>query len=204
MKKKILLYGGSFDPFHYGHRNMFLYALQMKDIKFDEALVYVSDPDQWKPENSKAPWYARYDIMMRSLSDCQNIFDSCGTKLVSSVYVNSEIRQCYAWQVVDLLRDNYDPYFLIGEDCVRTMSMWVNFKRLNEKVTFIVAGRENLDDEQYELSGMRSYKKMQFNLPISSTEIRKMLKEEEPNPKLELMLGAEAYEFIKYYNLYKD
>lgn len=165
-KEKILLFGGSFNPFHFGHLKILKQAEQTiqpnkifiipsgynpeKNISFDE---FISNEDRLK-------------ILELSLSNYQQY-------LVSDFEIKND-KFTYTYQTIAYFKKqfpNSEVYLLIGADQWNQFHMWKNYLEILKDTKIVVAKRNNvqinnsnLDIDPIIIPGI--------NYEISSTLIR--------------------------------
>lgn len=130
--KKVILFGGSFDPVHDGHINMATQALAQRNA---DELWFI--PTQVSPFKSKSSaFHHRFEMLeMR----CQE-----NEKFKVLDLEGKEAGPSYTIHTVEILREKHPHLafeFLIGDDQVKSLHEWKNFERLETMVDFIVYGR---------------------------------------------------------------
>lgn len=130
----IALFGGSFDPPHVGHEAV-VKALQ-KLSYIDKIVIMPTFLNPFK-HSFDAPAVLRLKWLKSIFLDDNNV-------LVDD-YEVSLGKKVPTIQTVTHLLKSYDKIFLvIGADNLANLEQWYHFKELKEKVTFIVASRENI------------------------------------------------------------
>ena len=175
--KKILIYGGAFDPPHLGHSRLLEKAIET--VSPDLTLVIPTGVSPHK-RRSGTPYWIRYDFAKRtflSLSD---------TVRISSL--ESKGRRNYTIQTIKKLHKQYpgaELYLLIGSDMLASFPTWHLYKRILSRCTVIAGAREADITDQLKKDADKLIKEggkvilMQFEpLDISSTELRTMIKED--------------------------
>lgn len=131
--KRIILFGGSFDPVHDGHINMAKKALEQR--KADECWFI---PTQVSPFKTKSTEFQHRFKMLefRCVEDERfRVLDLEGKLPGPSYTINTVLK----------LREKYPTYhfdFLIGDDQVDSLDQWKDYEKLESMLTFIVYGRE--------------------------------------------------------------
>ena len=133
--KKVAIYGGTFDPFHIGHRKL------LEDIKaelgVDEVIVAPNNVSPHKQGKFSAPKIIRYRIAKAALTGLDGIS-------VTDFDLNRD-GPSYTIDLVDHIRSQYMPgskfYFVIGEDNVKDLDTWKNIDELQKKVSFVAYTR---------------------------------------------------------------
>ena len=156
----IALFGGSFDPPHVGHEAV---VQQLQKLSYVDKIVVM--PTFLNP--FKIEFTAPAELRLKWLK-C--IFLDDNNVLVDN-YEVSLAKQVPTIQTVTHLLKTYDKIFLvIGADNLTNLEQWYHFKELKEKVTFIVASRENI-----EIS--RAFITLKVEENISSSILRKNINE---------------------------
>ena len=147
--RKIILFGGSFDPIHNGHIDM---ARRAKEaINADEVIFILAKNPRWKSPTSDVQ--ARLD-MLRLAVQKVNGFS------ISLYEVDSDAAINYTIDTVKHFRDVYpnaELYDLIGFDEVALFPQWKDAEELTKIVHLLDYGRTNfpLDKEivtQYQMT----------------------------------------------------
>ena len=134
-KRKIGLYGGSFNPIHVGH--IALARAIMNDYGLDEVWFIVSPQNPLKDESSLASDADRYDLVCRALANEQG--------MKASDYEFHLSRPSYMWNTLTSLTHDYpnDEFSLIiGADNWHCFSKWYNYKEILASYHIIVYPRD--------------------------------------------------------------
>lgn len=136
--KKILLYGGSFDPPHRGHKR--LLAAAMEAVRPDVTLVIPSDVAPHK-HRSKTPFALRMHMA--------RTFCALGAGVrVSGMEKADGKHKNFTLTTLKRVQKRYPGaalYFLIGSDMLLSFETWHRWRRVLRATTLVVASRE-LDD----------------------------------------------------------
>jgi len=156
-KKRIGIYGGTFDPVHHGHLILAREALETLKL---EKLIFV--PATVSPLKDAPIASAQMRLsMLRAAIEGETGFalDDC------------ELRRpppSYAIDTVEEIRkreSNAEIYYLIGEDNVPELSHWHRFEDLRTLVRFVVLDRTGLNTKH-------DYDVVHRKIDISATDIR--------------------------------
>lgn len=131
--RRIILFGGSFDPVHDGHINMAKKALEQREA--DECWFI---PTQVSPFKTKSTEFQHRFKMLefRCLEDERfKVLDMEGKLPGPSYTINTVLKLTKEYP--DLQFD-----FLIGDDQVNSLDQWKDYKKLESLITFVVYGRE--------------------------------------------------------------
>ncbi len=156
----IALFGGSFDPPHFGHKEIIKQALQALDI--DLLIVMPTYLNPFK-NNSHYDPQTRLELTKEMANEFQKVqvsdFEVLQNEKVATI------------QTVDYLYNQYKIekfYVIIGADNLEKLHLWNSFEELNEKVEFVVATRDKIKIDS-------QYKTLLVQCDISSTKIRETL-----------------------------
>lgn len=195
-KKKIGLFGGTFDPIHNGHVHLALYLIENKYV---DRLLFC--PTQQNPLKKKsvlsANLYHRQcmvKIVLEKISNCELIEESKGSSFF-----------------IDTLRDvknkfvNDNLYFIHGADILNTFHQWKDPEEILKISTPIIFARKTEYQKLEELhSFSQTLKEAIIDVPlfdISSTVIRSRLKN---NKTCLHLIPHKVFEYIQEHDLYKD
>lgn len=159
-KPKVAIFGGSFDPPHQGHQEIVQTALQSLDI--DLLLLVPTYLNPFK-DSSLASSQQR-------LNWCCTLFDPV-KKVCVKDYEVQQGKSTVTSQSVKYFSQSYDVcYLIIGADNLASLKKWHEYEWLNQTITWVIATRDNHD---LETDGLRAWKTLPLNAPMSSTQIRR-------------------------------
>ncbi len=159
-QESVALFGGSFDPPHIGHKSVVEEALLLDDI--DKIILVPTFLNPFKKVSFSTP---QERLKMTAEMFIEN----------TKVEVNDfEVRQNKTTKTATTLQyfqQQYDVrYLIIGADNLSSIDKWYNFEWLNRQITWLIATRNGYP---LDTSKLRSFKILEVNVDISSTEIRK-------------------------------
>ena len=180
-RKKILIFGGAFNPPHVGH--LLILKKAMEYIKPDDVIISVDKISPWKHVGNLAPYKYRLEMT-------NNLF---GNEIKYQIY-NNEHNYVYSCDIVkDISKNNPDAdlFFLVGQDQYDLITTWNNYDVINELTTIVCYRRgktpaRHIFDKHIILSDPA--------FDCSSSQIRL-------EPTIEL-LGQKNYDYIVANNLY--
>ena len=204
MKRKILLFGGSFDPIHNGHTVVARHAIG--HIGADE-LVFI--PAHRSPHKRLLPGAGSSErLRMTELA-------IAGEKMmcVSDCEINRD-PPSYTIDTVRLFRGLYgrdaELYWLVGGDVLDDLPRWYQIHELLDECAICLMLRPGFDapklDKFKDIFGHEQIRKLERNIilnpliDISSTEIRRRVAAGEDISKM-VHPAVEAY--IKEHGLYR-
>jgi nicotinate-nucleotide adenylyltransferase len=203
MKKKILLFGGSFDPIHNGHTIVAHHAIEHVGAS---ELVFV--PAHRSPHKRFSPGASASErLMMIELA-------VAGKKMmcVSDCEINRD-PPSYTIDTVRLFHDQYgddaDLYWLVGGDMLEDLPQWYRIRELLDECTVCLMLRPGFEVPQFDkfinVFGYEQVEKLKRNIilnplvDISSTEIRRMVVAGED---ISQMVHPAVATYIKAHGLY--
>ena len=156
--KTIALFGGSFDPPHIGHKAI---VEALKELDYIDKIIIM--PTFLNP--FKSSFSAPAELRLQWL---QEIFIGSENIEISSYEVNQN-RVVTTIETVEYLLKSYKKIFLvIGADNLASLELWNNYDKLKEKVTFLVASRDNIIIDEH-------FIQLKVDENISSTELREKM-----------------------------
>ena len=186
---KILIYGGSFDPIHQGHKK--LLAAALKEIKPDLCYVFVAYNSPYK-ELSQTPYLLRKKM-------AQAAFMPLYKNIIFDDFEFKKQRKVYTFETVKYIKQKYpkaEIFILVGTDCALTLDVWKNAEYNFKNATFVIGLRQGfkMPKPQYKAIILKDV------LPkISSTTLRLQIMLNGKTPKT---MPAEIAEIINKNLLY--
>lgn len=174
MKKRVLLYFGSFNPIHRGHIALAEYAIS--DGFADQVVLIVSPQNPHKEQGDLAAEFSRYEM-------CQA---ACAASLYPEQIQVSAVeftlpRPSYTIDTLNFLTENFGEQMefsiLMGADNIENFHRWKSYEQIIDNYPILVYPRTG-----YYLSRSQFADRVVFleNAPlfdISATEIRKAIAE---------------------------
>ena len=169
---KIAIYGGSFNPMHIGHEKIVDYVL--KNLDMDKIIIIpVGIPSH--RENNLEQSDTRLKI-------CKEIFKNNKKVEVSDIEIKNEGKS-YTYdtllKLIEIYGKDNEFFEIIGEDSLKNLKTWKNYKELLNLCKFIVFRRKDdknteIDSEFLNNKNIIILENEYYN--ISSTEIRNKVK----------------------------
>ncbi len=136
--KKLLFYGGTFDPPHSGHLHLLKQTL--KQLQFDKIIIMPTA----MPPHKQAAHFLSDELRLKA------------TKLLFSTVRNVEVSgweiqkggKSYSIETVEYLAEkysDYEIYFLMGSDMFLGFERWYKFEEILKKCTILTAPRTSED-----------------------------------------------------------
>lgn len=138
MGKKICIYGGTFNPIHFGHLLIATYAYE--ELNLDK-LFFVPSNISYLKSNVLASAH-RLKMTELAIADYEN-FE------LSSLEIDRG-GNSYSYETVDYFRKKYpdaDIFFLVGADSYLYMENWLNPGLIFSSATVAVALRDSSDTD---------------------------------------------------------
>lgn len=155
--RKVILFGGSFDPIHNGHLEVAKNAL--KDLKAESLWFILAKNSPFKSGHSN---YHHRLSMVKKMIGSYN-------KMKVSTIEETMPEPSYTIDTVRLLVKKYPNtkfYWLIGSDQIKDLDKWKEFEELDSLVEFVVYKRLGYDESH-------KYKEIKGSpIDVSSTSIR--------------------------------
>lgn len=209
----IAIYGGTFDPFHYGH----IYCIQniLEKTKVDQVHVIPAFQNPLKELSEGPSPQQRYEIAKIALSDFENV-----------TVDDQEIQRggkSYTVDTVDQFLENHRPEdinLIIGLDSFYQLPLWKDYEKLLESCNLIVISRpghvlpfsekdlppeiaQHVVAKDYSYMAMKSGRTIEFlrvpGLDIQATDVRKRLK---TGRNVNKFLDLNVQNYIKENDLY--
>ncbi|MCQ2454859.1 MAG: nicotinate (nicotinamide) nucleotide adenylyltransferase [Clostridia bacterium] len=188
----IILFGGTFNPFHNGHYLMLKTICKME--KTDKVLVI---PDHIPPH--KTTDYLASD--QDRINMCKAVCDEFSKAEVSDIEIIRKGKS-YTVDTVNELKKTYihdDFYFVCGADMISILDKWYNWQELIGKVTFLAFSR---NDNGKFIEDVNRMKKLGAKIEIISTPIPDISSTSLRNKLDENYLPKCVYDYIKEKGLY--
>ncbi|MGB2579051.1 nicotinate-nucleotide adenylyltransferase [Elusimicrobium simillimum] len=170
---KVLLFGGSFDPVHKGHKA--LLASAVREIKPDAVHIVPAYHSPFK-ERSNTPFKLRMEMARRAFADIN-------ANIIYDDFEDRRKKKTYAWEVVSHLMAAYAKaqiFMLVGTDALNEIAQWANPQFLFKNTT-IVAGKR---------VGLAAKEKLPFKYHTLKARLPKMSSSQ---LRLEMMIAGNAY-----------
>lgn len=178
MKKKIGIYGGSFNPIHHGHIGVAKYVKEY--AKLDEVWLMVSPNNPLKDSKILAPEKERLEDVKNAIKDIPGLV-ACDFEfyLPKPSYTADTLKALvkHAKNIKRKGEITYDCEFslIIGEDSLATLPQWKDYEYIVNNFTIYVYPRHGVNSTQVKQIPIHENIKILYDAPyidISSTEIR--------------------------------
>lgn len=167
--KNICIFGGSFNPVHYGHLRL---AKAARDrIGFDEVWLMVSPQNPLKKNRELMPDDFRFAMVQKAVERYKGI--------VASDFEFGLSRPSFTWNTLQHLEQSFPNYsfsLLIGADNWHNFGLWKNHEQILERYRIIVYPRTGFPINDADLPLNVCVLDVE-RINISSTQIRSRLAE---------------------------
>ena len=198
-KKRIALYGGTFDPVHLGHLDI---ARRVSEVFEIEKVIFV--PAQVAPHKIGRPVTEplhRFAMLALATQDDPG--------LVVSTFELDEPDRRYTVDTIEhfqhVLNDSTELFFIMGADSWSEITTWREWERLLTMTNYIVVSRPGfeLTKDHVGPHGDRvSFTDVVMN-DVSATNIRRLASEGRTDELVNLLPGP-VLEYIKKYGIYRE
>ncbi len=155
----IALFGGSFDPPHFGHKSVVKEALKVLEI--DRLIVVPTFLNPFKR--------ASHFTTGERLQLTKELFKGFD-KVTVDDYEIEEQKPTPTAQTLKYFQQKYNvEYLIIGADNLEHIEKWYEFEWLNAQITWVIATRKGYEIKSNKL---RDVKILEVEVDISSTQIR--------------------------------
>jgi len=159
----IAIFGGSFDPFHIGHKKIVSLALEELDIS--KLFIVPTFLNPFK-DSSFLDANTRLELLNNMYENDKDI------EIISYEVNNNERTPTY--KTLQYLKKNYSLnkiYLIIGADNLKDIHLWYNFKNLVQEVEFVVVSRDSFSLENEHIKALH----LKLNEEISSSTLREKM-----------------------------
>lgn len=199
--RRVLIYGGTFDPVHIGHKNAFDSARDL--IRPHLSVIIPNSIPPHKQAQGIASGKDRINMLKFTFGESEDI--------LYSDYELNRVGKSYSLYTLRHFKEIYPEdtlYFVIGSDSLLTFHKWYEYKQLLSLATLVCVSREGGDREELEkakdyLASHGGQVLLADTVPveISSSEIRKKLADGED---CSCYLNENVVKYIRDNNLYKE
>lgn len=172
--KKLIYYGGKFDPPTITHRNVIIKICE--SISFSELWIV----PKWHTPYASA--FHRFIMAMRLHQDVVSWMNEDPLvrmrKTFPSMHEFDNFE--YTWDAVEALKDKWDVHIAIGVDQANQIDTWKNWRRLTSEYPFVIVNRRGYEADEnawYAKAPHTFIRNYPNDSQISSTLIRKLMKE---------------------------
>ena len=204
-RKKVILFGGTFDPIHLGHTKVA--ASAVKYIDADKVIFIPAKRSPLKGFMPSASDIDRMNMITLAIAN-QDKYEVSDWELNMSA-------PSYTLNTVRYFRTKYGSnivlYWLVGADSINDLIYWHGITELIDECNIAMMYRADCERPDFtkfeQLWGKDRVEKLQRNIVptplinISSTEVRKRLKS---GQNVTQMLEKTVLNYIREHNLYED
>ena len=157
----IAIFGGSFDPPHFGHDEVVKSAL--KNLNIDKLIIIPTFLNPFKSEFGAPP--------SLRLQWCRVLWENLSPKIIVSDYETSQNRAVATIESVIYFKNKFNAsriYLIIGADQLSSLHKWHRYDELKALVSFVIACRDDIKIDE-------NLQKLDINVKISSSKIKSEL-----------------------------
>lgn len=158
-KPTVAIFGGSFDPPHYGHQEIVQQASKSLDI---DKLIVV--PAYLNPFKSSSLASAKQRLLW-----CHMLFDAVPHVDVDDYEIQKGQSTPTSQTVKHFNTVYHVKYLIVGSDNLSTLTQWHQFEWLNAHIIWVIVTR---DGYAVQTEGLKEYKILHLHAEISSSQIR--------------------------------
>lgn len=214
--KKIALFGGTFDPIHYGHLN----SIEMLEaqLKFDEIFVVPANQNPFRQNTRVTEGRHRLEMVRRALSDPSRFSN---VKVISDEIDKGGVS--YTVETIRVLKAKLreaEFYLCVGADQLSVFDQWRDYKKILALANLVVTTRpghdlarakanmpawlqEELVNFRFPRGRLKSKKSIQFvslqDIDVSASEIRRRARRSE---SIEHLTPAAVVQYIAEQKIY--
>ena len=181
--ERIALYGGSFDPPHFGHKMVVKEA--MLTLSVQKVIIIPTFLSLFKAHSYYEP--------EQRLEMTKEMFQEYDKVSVSDFEIQEQKPTATATTIAHFQKHYEVKYLIIGADNLASIDKWYNFAWINEQITWVVATRAG---HNANCDKLKDYVILEVNVDISSTKIRNQLTKENAQMSINEMSVEERAERI--------
>ena len=173
---KIGIYGGSFNPIHYGHIGLATWIIENTDL--DEVWLIVSPNNPLKDSNILADEHTRLKQAQEAIQPINKQLENIQKKIIVSDFEFDLPRPNYTANTLRQLTSTYPEHqftLIIGEDNLSIFSKWREHQYILDHFRIFVYPRRGCPPYQKPTAKDLQILKDAPFFDISSTELRKNL-----------------------------
>jgi len=194
-EKKLVIFGGTFDPIHHGH--LILANEIRENLKIANLYFLLTGIPPHKPIESISTLNHRISMLRLALQD------QTGFEISDLEIKNPDIS--FTIDTVRSFKDRYfdnNIYIIIGMDSLLNMRNWKEPEKLIDLCRIIVAGRPNYDPADVDLQFKNKIDFLRTSqIEISSSDIRRRVRE---GRSIKYLVTPAVEQYIIDHNLYRS
>lgn len=199
---KVGIFGGSFDPIHYGH--VYLAIKAKEELDLDRVIFIPAKLQPFKLDRTPADGMMRVEMIEASISH----YDGATV----SMYELNKDEISYTYNTLEYfqkeLGEDAKLYFITGTDSLLTLDTWYMADEMLRKYNFIVGSRPGYKEAELEAKiaeitekyGCEVIKIHNNQVDVSSSEIRERVKNSQ---SLDGLVNPKVERYINEHGLYR-
>ena len=187
MKKKIGIFGGSFDPIHTGH--LIICNIIKEELNLDKIVFVPAYRSPHKVASKFTSPQVRFKMVELAIEDNK------GFEI--SDFEISKNRSVYSIETIGHMKKKYsgaELYFIIGADSYNNISKWKDPGLIKNNVKLVIASRNNLKVNK------EDYLAKTPNIEISSSMIRDRI---DKKLSIKYLVNSKVEHYIYEKSLYR-
>ena len=194
-RRRIGIFGGSFDPVHVAH--VALARVALGTLVLDQ-LRFVPTGDAWQKARTLTPAPHRVSMLQRAIQDEPRFeVDDCELRRAGPSYTIDTVRELQAAEPADW-------FMIIGQDQYAKLASWHRWRELLPLVTWAVAARNGEAPAASPEVAAVPHRVRFLSLPamaVSSTDIRARLAR---NERIDGLVAPTVAAYIESNHLYRS
>lgn len=199
---KVGIFGGSFDPIHYGH--VYLAIKAKEELDLDRVIFIPAKLQPFKLDRTPADGMMRVEMIEASISH----YDGATV----SMYELNKDEISYTYNTLEYfqkeLGEDAKLYFITGTDSLLTLDTWYMADEMLRKYNFIVGSRPGYKEAELEAKIAEITEKYECEVikihnnqvDVSSSEIRERVKNSQ---SLDGLVNPKVERYINEHGLYR-
>lgn len=199
---KVGIFGGSFDPIHYGH--VYLAIKAKEELDLDRVIFVPAKLQPFKLDRTPADGLMRVEMIEASISH----YDGA----MVSMYELNKDEISYTYYTLEYFQNELGEdaklYFITGTDSLLTLDTWYMADEMLKKYNFIVGSRPGYKEAELEAKiaeitekyGCEVVKIHNNQVDVSSSEIREKVQAGE---SLDGLVNPKVERYINDHGLYR-
>lgn len=197
---KIGIYGGTFNPIHFGHISIANEFIKKFEIDICEIFPTHISPFKTNDNNDFLDSFYRLEMLKLAFRDKTTFH-------INDFEVKSN-QISYTYKTIEHVKELYPNahlYLLIGSDQAINFHKWMNWDWITEEVALVIAERNQSIQSDFEFQKLRPLTNVLYLgnelIKISSSDIRERIRN---NLDCSHLLPDSVLEFIQNNNLYRQ
>lgn len=221
-RERIGIYGGTFDPIHYGHLRVA--AAICEAFALDQFFFVPAFVPPHKRDRQISSSYHRYAMVVLATLNHPQIAHTKLAALTLELEAPTRPYTIETLQRLQIVHPHADLFFVMGADSFAEVNLWREYERLLTEYNIIVAARPPADDVSAQhlsskcqshvvdlrgskrpdwsaISGPKVFLTDYVAVDIAATEVREAVRTGQP---IDTFVPSEVARYIATYDLYRN